>query len=158
MPVAGVTRLEAGRLEILRGGPRVPLGLLDVAPVLRRCAGTGRCALFTVLQTGVAASVWHPLPDHDDLVFSTQFGTPIEPRNAARSFARIAGRAGLDGASLHTLRHSAASALIASGVHVRIVQEVLGHSTYAVTADTYAHIAVAQQREAAERLGEAFQW
>jgi hypothetical protein len=35
------------------------------------------------------------------------------------------------------------------------VQEVLGHSTYAVTADTYAHIAVAQQREAAERLGEA---
>jgi site-specific recombinase XerD len=91
-------------------------------------------------------------------VFSTQFGTPIEPRNAARSFTRIAGRAGLDGASLHTLRHSAASALIASGVHVRIVQEVLGHSTYTVTADTYAHIAVAQQREAAERLGEAFPW
>jgi integrase len=106
----------------------------------------------------LAAPVWHPWPDHDDLVFSTQFGTPIEPRNAARSFARIAGRAGLDGASLHTLRHSAASALIGSGVHVRIVQEVLGHSTYAVTADTYAHIAVAQQREAAERLGEAFQW
>ena len=106
----------------------------------------------------LAALVWHPWPDHDDLVFSTQFGTPIEPRNAARSFTRIAGRAELDGASLHTLRHSAASALIASGVHVRIVQEVLGHSTYAVTADTYAHIAVAQQREAAERLGEAFPW
>jgi integrase len=106
----------------------------------------------------LAAQVWHPWPDHPDLVFSTQFGTPIEPRNAARSFTRIAGRAGLDGASLHTLRHSAASALIASGVHVRIVQEVLGHSTYAVTADIYAHIAVAQQREAAERLGEAFPW
>jgi integrase len=106
----------------------------------------------------LATPVWHPWPDHPDLVFSTQFGTPIEPRNAARSFTRIAGRAGLDGASLHTLRHSAASALIASGVHVRIVQEVLGHSTYTVTADTYAHIAVAQQREAAERLGEAFPW
>jgi integrase len=106
----------------------------------------------------LAAAVWHPWPDHPDLVFSTRIGTPIEPRNAARSFTRIAERAGLDGASLHTLRHSAASALIASGVHVRIVQEVLGHSTYAVTADTYAHIAVAQQREAAERLGEAFQW
>ncbi len=106
----------------------------------------------------LAAPVWHPWPDHSDLVFSTQFGTPIEPRNAARSFTRLAGRAGLDGASLHTLRHSAASALIASGVHVRIVQEVLGHSTYAITADTYAHIAVAQQREAAERLGEAFPW
>jgi integrase len=106
----------------------------------------------------LAASVWHPWPDHDDLVFSTQFGTPIEPRNAARSFARIADRAGLDGASLHTLRHSAASALIASGTHIKVVQELLGHSTYAVTADTYAHIAVEQQRQAAERLGEAFPW
>jgi integrase len=106
----------------------------------------------------LATPVWHPWPDHDDLVFSTQFGTPIEPRNAARSFARIAERAGLDGASLHTLRHSAASALIASGTHIKVVQELLGHSTYAVTADTYAHIAVEQQRQAAERLGEAFPW
>jgi site-specific recombinase XerD len=73
-------------------------------------------------------------------------------------FPVLLARSGLDGASLHTLRHSAASALIASGIHVRIVQEVLGHSTYAVTADTYAHIAVTQQREAAERLGQAFQW
>ena len=106
----------------------------------------------------LAAIAWHPWPDHDDLVFSTQVGTPIEPRNAARSFARIAERAGLVGASLHTLRHSAASALIASGTHVKVVQELLGHSTYAVTADTYAHVAVEQQREAAERLGEAFRW
>jgi len=106
----------------------------------------------------LAAPVWHPWPDHPDLVFSTQFETPIEPRNAARSFSRIAGRSGLDGASLDTLRHSAASALIASGIHVRIVQEVLGHSTYAVTAHTYAHIALTQQRESAERLGQAFQW
>jgi integrase len=42
----------------------------------------------------LAATVWHPWPDHPDLVFSTQFGTPIEPRNAARSFARIAGGLG----------------------------------------------------------------
>jgi site-specific recombinase XerD len=60
------------------------------------------------------------------------------------------------GASLHTLRHNAASALIASCTQVKVVQELLGHSTYAVTADTYAHVPVEQQREAAERLGEAF--
>jgi integrase len=40
----------------------------------------------------------------------------------------------------------------------RWIRELLGHSTYAVTADTYAHVAVEQQREAAERPGEAFQW
>jgi integrase len=106
----------------------------------------------------LAATVWVPWAHHDDLVFPTHVGTPIDPRNALRSFARIAGRAELDGASLHTLRHSAASALIASGTHIKVVQELLGHSTYAVTADTYAHVAAEQQREAAERLGEAFSW
>ena len=106
----------------------------------------------------LAAPVWVPWTHHDDLVFPTHVGTPTDPRNALRSFGRIAGRAGLDGASLHTLRHSAASALIASGTHIKVVQELLGHSTYAVTADTYAHVAAEQQREAAERLGEAFSW
>ena len=106
----------------------------------------------------LAAPIWQPLPGHDDLVFTTQVGTPTEPRNAARSFARIADRAGLAGASLHTLRHSAASALITSGTHIKVIQELLGHATYAVTADIYAHVAVEQQREAAERLGEAFPW
>ena len=57
--------------------------------------------------------------------------------------------------SLHTLRHSAASALIAFGAHIKVVREMLGHS-YGITADIYSHVAVDQQREAAARLGEAF--
>jgi integrase len=112
----------------------------------------------TLAAARLAAPFWEPWTGHDDLVFPTQVGTPTEPRNAARSFARIAGQAGLTGASLHTMRHSAASALIASGTHIKVVQEMLGHSTYAITADTYAHVAVEQQREAAEKLGEAFPW
>jgi site-specific recombinase XerD len=59
---------------------------------------------------------------------------------------------------LHTLRHSAASALIASGAHVKVVQELLGHSSYGVTADIYSHVNAEQQREAADRLAEAFPW
>jgi integrase len=39
---------------------------------------------------------------------------------------------------LHTLRHSSASALIASGAHLKVVQEMLGHSSYGITADVYA--------------------
>jgi hypothetical protein len=38
------------------------------------------------------------------------------------------------------------------------VQELLGHSSYGITADIYSHVAVEQQREAAERLREAFPW
>jgi integrase len=106
----------------------------------------------------LAAVAWVPWPDHDDLVFPTHIGTPTDPRNALRAFEGIAGRAGLSGAGLHTLRHSAASALIASGAHLKLVQEMLGHSSYGITADVYAHVNVEQQREAAQRLGEVFPW
>ena len=46
--------------------------------------------------------------------------------------------------------------MIASGAHLSVIQELLGHSSYSITADIYSHVAVEQQREAAERLGEAF--
>jgi integrase len=106
----------------------------------------------------LAAPVWAPWEGHEDLVFPTQIGTPSDPRNTLRAFAAIAQRAGLSGVGLHTLRHSAASALIASGAHIKVVQELLGHSSYGITADIYSHVASEQQREAAERLGEAFPW
>jgi integrase len=106
----------------------------------------------------LAAIAWQPWENHPDLVFPTQIGTPTDPRNALRAFEGIAKRAGLSGVGLHTLRHSAASALIASGAHIKVVQELLGHSSYGITADIYSHVAIEQQREAAERLGEVFPW
>jgi integrase len=65
---------------------------------------------------------------------------------------------GLSGVHLHTLRHSAASFLLAAGTHTKVVQEHLGHSSYAITADIYSHVGPAQQREAADRLDEALRW
>ena len=106
----------------------------------------------------LAAVFWQPWPDHDDLVFPTHVGTPTDPRNALRAFSVLAERAGLAGVTLHTLRHIAASALIASGAHVKVVQEMLGRSSYSITADIYSHVNIEQQREAAEGLGEAFPW
>jgi integrase len=106
----------------------------------------------------LAEVAWVPWEDHEDLVFPTHIGTPTDPRNALRAFEGIAARAGLAGVGLHTLRHSAASALIASGAHLKVVQELLGHSSYGITADIYSHVAMEQQREAAERLSEVFPW
>jgi integrase len=57
--------------------------------------------------------------------------------------------------TLPTLRHSTAYALIAAGEHIKVVQQMLGHSSDAITADIYSHVNVQQQRAAAERLGEA---
>jgi integrase len=57
------------------------------------------------------------------------------------------------------LRHSAASFLLAAGTHTKVVQEHLGHSTYAITADIHSHVGPAQQqREAADRLDAALRW
>lgn len=91
-------------------------------------------------------------------MFATESGGYLEPRNVLRRFVRLAQGAGLTGIGLHTLRHSAASALIEAGTHMKVLQELLGHSTFSVTADIYSHVGATQQREAADRLAAAFQW
>jgi integrase len=75
-----------------------------------------------------------------------------------RRFETLAQRAGLRDVHLHTWRHSTASFLLAAGTHTKIVQEHLGHSSYAITADIYSHVTPAQRREAADRLDEALEW
>ncbi len=92
------------------------------------------------------------------LVFPSEIGTPLDPRNVSARFQRLTRGAGLEGVSLHTLRHSAASLLLAAGTHTKVVQEHLGHSSYAITADIYSHVAPAQAREAADRLDAALTW
>ena len=98
-----------------------------------------------------------PVRFDSGLVFTTEVGTALESRNVLRRFQKIAATAGLD-VSLHTLRHSAASFLLAAGTHTKVVQEHLGHSSYAITADIHSHVAPTQAREAADRLDEALQW
>ncbi|MBM7804509.1 integrase [Geodermatophilus bullaregiensis] len=92
------------------------------------------------------------------LVFTTEVGTPLEPRNVLRRFEVLAEQGGLRGVTPHTLRHSAASFLLAAGTYTKVVQEHLGHSSYAITADIYSHVGPAQQREAADRLDQALRW
>jgi integrase len=52
----------------------------------------------------------------------------------------------------HGLRHSAATLLLEAGVHPKIVQELLGHSSITMTLDLYSHVSEGLQRTAAERL------
>lgn len=49
-------------------------------------------------------------------------------------------------------RRTRTSLLTAQGIHPRTIMEILGHSTIAVTMNTYAHVAPALQREAASSL------
>ena len=52
----------------------------------------------------------------------------------------------------HDLRHTAATIMLSQGVHPKIVQERLGHSTISMTLDTYSHVLPTMQKEAVEKL------
>lgn len=53
---------------------------------------------------------------------------------------------------LYDLRHSHATLLMADGVHPKVVQERLGHSSIQLTIDTYSHVVPGMQERATERL------
>ena len=89
------------------------------------------------------------------LVFATEFGTPVEPRNILRTIELAAKKAGLEGIVVHTLRHSAAVAWLESGVHIKAVADLLGHSSIAITGDIYGHTSDDAARAAVERLSGA---
>ena len=57
-------------------------------------------------------------------------------------------------ARVHDARHTAATLLIEQGVHIRVVQEVLGHIRVTTT-ERYTHVATLQMKDASERMGEA---
>ena len=91
--------------------------------------------------------------EDNDLAFPNQVGRPLEKRNLLRrSFWRLLEKAGLPHMRFHDLRHSAATLLLAQGVHPKVVQERLGHSTITVTMDIYSHVMPTLQREAAAIL------
>ena len=62
-----------------------------------------------------------------------------------------------DDFKFHDLRHTQASLMLAAGVPMKVVQNRLGHSDFAVTANTYSHLLQGAQAEAAEQLDRLFE-
>ena len=88
----------------------------------------------------------------DDFVFSHPDGTPLNPSTVTHTFAKIIKRAELPPIRLHDLRHIHATMLLKAGVHPKVVQERLGHSSITTTLDIYSHTVPGLQRAAAERI------
>jgi len=75
-----------------------------------------------------------------DLIFANPDGSPLNPNSISSTVSRLCRRLGLPkGASLHVLRHSHASLLLADGVDLATVSARLGHSSVRTTADIYSH-------------------
>lgn len=102
------------------------------------------------LEREEAANLWQ----ESNLVFATEFGTAIDPRNALRAATVAAKAAGLKGVNVHTLRHSAATTWLEKGASLKVISGMLGHSDISITGDIYAHISDEAARSAMNVLSD----
>lgn len=70
-------------------------------------------------------------------------------------FKPLLGRAGLSRVRFRDLRHTCATLLLSKNVNPKVVSEMLGHASIAITLDTYSHVLPAMQESAARAMEEA---
>ena len=93
-----------------------------------------------------AGTAWENL----DLVFANEVGHALSPSELTNVYhRRVLKHASLERIRFHDLRHTAATILLGRGVHPKIVSEMLGHTSIAITLDLYSHVIPTMQRDAA---------
>jgi len=104
--------------------------------------------------TAIQALLAHPAGDDPerDFVFRSRTGGPLDANNIRAAFRRHLTAAGLPERRLHDLRHTFAGLLIAAGVHVRKIQQLMGHSSIGVTMGVYGHLLPAEFADVGVRL------
>lgn len=88
------------------------------------------------------------------LVFTRPDGTALHPAAITVQFHTLTAAAELPPVRLHDLRHGAATLALAAGTDMKIVQDMLGHSTITLTADTYTSVLPDLARTAAEHTAD----
>jgi integrase len=94
--------------------------------------------------------------DRQGLVFTTDSGAPLRSSNfRQRHWLSAVKACGLAGLRVHDLRHTAASLAVKSGANPKVVQQMLGHASAAMTLDVYAGLFNADLDDVADRLDQA---
>ncbi|MCY7365123.1 MAG: tyrosine-type recombinase/integrase [Frankiaceae bacterium] len=107
-----------------------------------------------------AGSVWWTEPTAPkgkswDLVFRQPDGRPVGHKRDYADWKALLADAGVRDARLHDARHTAASLLLLLKVPARVVMDILGHSNYQLTMNTYSHVAPELNSEAARLMAGA---
>jgi integrase len=93
-----------------------------------------------------------PLWEEHELVFCTRHGRPLSARNVLRRYKELLKKGDLPDIRFHDLRHTAATLLLAGKVNPKVVSEMLGHASVAITLDIYSHVLPDMQQDAAVTL------
>jgi integrase len=155
--------LEDGSLQVRR-----TLAITKNGPVLTSPKTTGSRRSVKLTSKAIEALKRHlerqlgeidrigSLWSENGLIFASEKGEPINRHNLTRrSFKPLLKRAGLPQIRFHDLRHTCATLLLTRNVNVKIVSEMLGHSTIAITLDTYSHVLPNMRDQAAAAMEEA---
>lgn len=128
---------------------RITLPASAIAPLYRQRE------IAVELEQEATVSRWKPIPG-EDLVFPSAVGGPLNSSNVTHRLQSILEGLGLPKQRFHDLRHLTASLLLAEGVDIFTVKEILGHSQISLTANTYGHLTEKLADDAASRLDRAF--
>ena len=152
--------LDNGELRALRTLQRITgMGLVEGEPKSdrsRRTFALSQLAVEVLRQVRVkqmeqqlkAGEAWQG----DGHVFTSANGRPIDGDRLSREFGRIVRESGLKKLTLHGLRHTFVSLLIAGGVHPRTIADMVGHASSSFTLDVYGHLMRGVQEEAASAI------
>lgn len=86
--------------------------------------------------------------DQDGRVFTNELGAPVFPDSMTQWFSAFIARSGMPKVTVHSLRHTYATLMIADGVPLVVVSKQLGHTQTSTTANIYAHAIASAQSKA----------
>ena len=109
-----------------------------------------------ILKLNARALAALPPERESGYIFCTKDGNPIHPRSVRDMLDRILKRADIPSKSPHAFRHTFASKLFEKGVDVKIVAELLGHTSVATTYNTYITLIKKQKASAMEAIEDMY--
>ena len=155
--------LGAGTLQVRRtlttakGGPVLSTpktkGSRRTVKLSQTALGTLRSHLERQLgEIDRAGDLWR----ENGLIFASEFGEPLDRRYiTTHRFKPLLKRVGLPQIRFHDLRHTCATLLLSKNVNPKVVSEMLGHASIAITLDTYSHVLPNMQESAAAAMEDA---
>ena len=91
-----------------------------------------------------------PIWGSGGFVFTNETGGALHVNTLVRRYEGLVKAAGVPRIRFHDLRHTSATLLLSKGIHPKIVQERLGHSSISMTLDRYSHVTRDMQQQAAD--------